>query len=919
MHSMGSNARIFFLFYSPKMLFWLFLLLEIIAIAKVHSQPSTQGFISIDCGSSTNYTDATTGIPYVTDDLFTDDGVNFHVAAGYGSSPLGEQMTTLRSFPNAIRSCYALKPVIKSGKYLLRGTFMYGNYDGQNRVNTENPLQFDLYFDANFWQTVYITDPSYTVWYEVLAVATAESVSVCLVNTGTGTPFISMLEFRPLPDVMYPAVNTTQYLITCLRLNIGPSSDSAYVRYPQDPYDRLWKPWTAPDDALTEITTDVSIVSSTDDYFQPPSIVMQSAGILSYNSTVMEFSWYSYYFGLGVRNEYVNFFFSELMPNVTRSFNIYLNDGLWYSNCTPPYLSPYYTHHTGPNAPSEEYNWVFNSSGLSNLPPIINAEEVYTAIQVNPLVTDSDDAYVINAIKELYLVKRSWIGDPCVPQQYPWDGLNCSYGTNPARITSINLSSSALAGSLSTSFAMFAAIKCLDLSYNNLTGPIPDALGALPSLQILNLTGNNLTGTIPSSLFQKQNLTFSYGGNPNLCPGGTSCGGETKKKHSGVAIIVIICAASMVLLIVVTFIVWSVIKKRGSSRTTYPEQNVVQPMKENNAQENCLPIENRVFTYKELEIMTNNFRKQLGKGGFGPVFHGNLQNNVQVAVKMLSQSSSQGKKEFHAEVENLTRIHHKNLVPLIGYCMEGDDLALVYEYMPQGTLQDHLTGKIHSDVTDSWAQRLKITIGAAQGLEYLHSACDPPLIHRDVKSSNILLSASLEAKVADFGLSKSFDMDNRTHISNVSAVVGTPGYLDPEYYSSHRLSDKSDVYGFGVIILELVTGQLPVVRSMKDIINLVEWVFQRLAGGDIENIVDRNLRMGYDINSIWKAVDLAMRCTELNHHQRPTMAHVVKELNESLELECAYSKGITARRKQTGTTSGALRVEPPQFIPPVAR
>ncbi|XP_042445487.1 probable LRR receptor-like serine/threonine-protein kinase At5g59680 [Zingiber officinale] len=917
MHSMGSNARIFFLFYSSKMLFWLFLLLEIIAIAKVHSQPSTQGFISIDCGSSTNYTDATTGIPYVTDDLFTDDGVNFHVAAGYGSSPLGEQMTTLRSFPNAIRSCYALKPVIKSGKYLLRGTFMYGNYDGQNRANTENPLQFDLYFDANFWQTVYITDPKYTVWYEVLAVATAESVSVCLVNTGSGTPFISMLEFRPLPDVMYPAVNTTQYLITCLRLNIEPSSDSAYVRYPQDPYDRLWESW-APD-AWTEITVDVSIVSSTDDYFQPPSIVMQSAGMLSYNSTVMEFSWYSSYFGLGVSDEYVNFFFSELMPNVTRSFNIYLNDGIWYSNCTPPHLSPYYTHHTGPNTPSEEYNWAFNSSGLSNLPPILNAEEVYTAIQVNPLVTDSDDAYVINAIKELYLVKRSWIGDPCVPQQYPWDGLNCSYGTNPARIISINLSSSALAGSLSTSFAMFAAIKCLDLSYNNLTGPIPDALGALPSLQILNLTGNNLTGTIPSSLLQKQNLTFSYGSNPNLCPGGTSCGGETKKKHSGVAIIVIICAASMVLLIVVIFIVWSMIKKRGSSRTTYPEQNVVQPMKENNAQESPLPIENRMFTYKELAIMTNNFKKQLGKGGFGPVFHGSLQNNVQVAVKMLSQSSSQGRKEFHAEVENLTRIHHKNLVPLIGYCMEGNDLALVYEYMPQGTLQDHLTGKIHSDVTDSWAQRLKIAIGAAQGLEYLHSACDPPLIHRDVKSSNILLSASLEAKVADFGLSKSFDMDNRTHISNVSAVVGTPGYLDPEYYSSHRLSDKSDVYGFGVIILELVTGQLPVVRSMKDAINLVQWVFQRLAGGDIENIVDRNLRMGYDINSIWKAVDLAIRCTELDHHQRPTMAHVMKELNESLELECAYSKGITARRKQTGTTSGALRVEPPQFIPPVAR
>ncbi|XP_042442919.1 probable leucine-rich repeat receptor-like protein kinase At2g28990 [Zingiber officinale] len=540
-------------------------------------------------------------------------------------------------------------------------------------------------------------------------------------------------------------------------------------------------------------------------------------------------------------------------------------------------------------------------------------------MQFNPLVTNTDDADAINAIKELYRVKRSWIGDPCVPQQYPWDGVNCSYGTNPARIISINLSSSALSGSISSSFAMFAAIKYLDLSYNNLTGSIPDALGALSSLQILNLTGNNLTGTIPSSLLQKQNLVFSHGSNPNLCPGGTSCGGE-KKKHSSVAIIAVVCVVSVVLLIVAIFIVWTVIKKRGTSMTTYSEQNVAQPMIENNAQESPLPIENRVFTYKELERVTNYFKKQLGKGGFGPVFHGYLKNDVQIAVKMLSQSSSQGMKEFRAEIQNLTRIHHKNLVSLLGYCMEGDKLALVYEYMPQGTLQDHLTGKFHSEATYSWARRLNIAIGAAQGLEYLHTACNPPLIHRDVKSSNILLSESLVAKVADFGLSKSFNMDNHTHIPNASAVVGTPGYIDPEYSSSNQISEKSDVYSFGVIILELVTGRPPVVRAMNsNAISLVQWVRQRLAKEDIENIIDRNLRMGHDINSIWKAVDLALRCTELDHRQRPTMARVVKELNESLELECAYSEGFTTGGSQTDTISVAFEVEPPSFFAPGAR
>ncbi|XP_042445490.1 probable LRR receptor-like protein kinase At1g51890 [Zingiber officinale] len=228
--------------------------------------------------------------------------------------------------------------------------------------------------------------------------------------------------------------------------------------------------------------------------------------------------------------------------------------------------------------------------------------------------------------------------------------------------------------------------------------------------------------------------------------------------------------------------------------------------------------------------------------------------------------------------------------------------------------------KFHSEATYSWARRLNIAIGAAQGLEYLHTACNPPLIHRDVKSSNILLSESLVAKVADFGLSKSFNMDNRNHIPNASAVVGTPGYIDPEYSSSNQISEKSDVYSFGVIILELVTGRPPVVRAMNsNAISLVQWVRQRLAKEDIENIIDRNLRMGHDINSIWKAVDLALRCTELDHRQRPTMARVVKELNESLELECAYSEGFTTGGSQTDTISVAFEVEPPPFFAPGAR
>ncbi|RRT55757.1 hypothetical protein B296_00033418 [Ensete ventricosum] len=300
--------------------------------------------------------------------------------------------------------------------------------------------------------------------------------------------------------------------------------------------------------------------------------------------------------------------------------------------------------------------------------------------------------------------------------------------------------------------------------------------------------------------------------------------------------------------------------------------------------DNPFQLENRQFTYEELEKITNDFKNDIGKGGFGTVYHGCLEDGTQVAVKLRSHSSSQGTKEFLAEAQNLIRIHHKNLVSLVGYCMDGDHLALVYEFMSMGTLQDHLRGKSSSVTTLNWGQRLQIAVEAAQGLEYLHKGCRPPLIHRDVKTTNILLSDSLEAKIADFGLSKVFQNDVDSHVS--TTVVGTPGYLDPEYYFTYQLSEKSDVYSFGVVLLELITGQPPILRLPQNT-SLVQWVHERLATGNIEDIVDANLQSLYDVNSIWKTADIAFKCTTRISHQRPTMTDVLMDLKESLTLERA--------------------------------
>ncbi|XP_048621607.1 leucine-rich repeat receptor-like serine/threonine-protein kinase At2g14510 [Brassica napus] len=296
-------------------------------------------------------------------------------------------------------------------------------------------------------------------------------------------------------------------------------------------------------------------------------------------------------------------------------------------------------------------------------------------------------------------------------------------------------------------------------------------------------------------------------------------------------------------------------------------------------------MKNRRFTYSEVKEMTNNFQVVLGKGGFGVVCHGYL-NNEHVAVKILSQSSTQGYNEFKTEVELLLRVHHVNLVSLIGYCDEGNDLALIYEYMGNGNLKERLSGKRRGSILN-WSNRLKIAIESALGIEYLHIGCKPPMVHRDVKSTNILLGETFEAKLADFGLSRSFLVGSNTHVS--TNVAGTIGYLDPEYYQKNWLTEESDVYSFGIVLLEIITGQ-PVIEQSREKPYIVEWAKSMLANGDIDSIMDPNLHRGYDKSSSWKALELAMSCINPSSTERPNMTRVAHELNECLEIYENLSK-----------------------------
>ncbi|VAH22188.1 unnamed protein product [Triticum turgidum subsp. durum] len=310
-------------------------------------------------------------------------------------------------------------------------------------------------------------------------------------------------------------------------------------------------------------------------------------------------------------------------------------------------------------------------------------------------------------------------------------------------------------------------------------GSIPDTLSQLSSLTLLDLTGNQLSGSIPSGLLkrtQDDSLTLRYGNNPNLCSNGNSCQ-PPKKKPRSMVVVHIVVPIFVVLIIVLLSILLLCMRKRRQGTTT----NSVRPQNESidNYGHTSLRLESRRFTYSELEVITNGFQRVVGRGGFGKVYDGFLEDGTQVAVKLRSESSNQGVQEFLAEAQSLAKIHHKNLVSMFGYCKEREYMVLVYEYMSEGALDEHLRGKDNNTRTLSWRQRLLIALESAQGLEYLHKGCNPPLIHRDVKTSNILLNTNLEAKIADFGLLKAFNNDSDTHVST-ARVVGTPVYVDPE-------------------------------------------------------------------------------------------------------------------------------------------
>lgn len=471
-----------------------------------------------------------------------------------------------------------------------------------------------------------------------------------------------------------------------------------------------------------------------------------------------------------------------------------------------------------------------------------------------------------------------------------------------------------LTGSILPGFGDLKNLLALDLSKNDLSGTIPEELSGMSSIENLDLSHNNLTGGIPSSLtklnflssfsvaFNKlvgaiptggQFSTFSsaaFEGNVALCGFNfSSCAAEApsssvnqnrKNKRALVGIAFGVGIGASFILVIIYILV-------SRSHCRMPEDNAMKVADANGLAESAASSlvllfqnkDNKELSINDILNSTNNFNQALiiGCGGFGLVYKATLPDGRKVAIKRLSGDFCQMEREFQAEVEALSRAQHKNLVLLQGYCRIGNDRLLIYSYMENGSLDYWLHEKFETGATLDWNTRLQIAQGAARGLSYLHQSCQPHILHRDIKSSNILLDSNFKAHLADFGLARLI-LPYDTHVT--TDVVGTLGYIPPEYGHSSVATFKGDVYSFGVVLLELLTSRRPVdMCKPKNCRDLISWVLQMKKDKKEIEVFDPCIYDTAHDNQMMQVLEIACMCVNKTPKLRPPTQQLVAWLD----------------------------------------
>ncbi|XVE85107.1 hypothetical protein DITRI_Ditri17bG0065500 [Diplodiscus trichospermus] len=534
----------------------------------------------------------------------------------------------------------------------------------------------------------------------------------------------------------------------------------------------------------------------------------------------------------------------------------------------------------------------------SNLHDPYNVLENWDSNSVDPcswrMVTCTPDGYV----SALGLPSQSLSGTLS-----PWIG-------NLSNLQSVLLQNNAFSGPIPDTIGKLEKLETLDLSNNSFFGKIPTSLGGLKNLNYLRLNNNSLAGSCPDSLSQIGGLTlvdlsynnlsgslpkisartFKVIGNPLICgpkasnncsavfpeplslpPDSLKAQSDSGSKGHRVAVAFgASFGAAFFIILFIGLLVWW--RYRHNQQIFFDVNEQYDP-------EVCLGHLKR-YTFKELRAATDHFNSKniLGRGGFGIVYKGCLNDGTLVAVKRLKDYNiAGGEIQFQTEVETISLAVHRNLLRLSGFCTTENERLLVYPYMPNGSVASRLRDHIHGRPALDWTRRKRIALGTARGLVYLHEQCDPKIIHRDVKAANILLDEDFEGVVGDFGLAKLLDHRD-SHVT--TAVRGTVGHIAPEYLSTGQSSEKTDVFGFGILLLELITGQkaLDFGRAANQKGVMLDWVKKLHQEGKLSLLVDKDLKGNFDRIELEEMVQVALLCTQFNPLHRPRMSEVLRML-----------------------------------------
>ncbi|PHT48071.1 Protein NSP-INTERACTING KINASE 3 [Capsicum baccatum] len=547
-----------------------------------------------------------------------------------------------------------------------------------------------------------------------------------------------------------------------------------------------------------------------------------------------------------------------------------------------------------------------------------NVLENWDVTSVDPcswrMVTCSSDGYV----SSLGLLSQSLTGplSPGIGNLTKLQSLllqnNAIYGPIPdvvgnlEKLQTLDLSNNKFDGKIPASFGDLKNLNYLRLNNNSLTGSVPQSLSNIGGLALVDVSFNNLSGPLPKISAR----VFKVVGNPLICgqSSGNNCSavypeplsfppdslGDQRagSKSHHVAVAFGASFAVFLVIIVIALVLWW--RYRHNQQIFFDVNEQYDP-------EVCLGHLKR-YVFKELWTATDHFSSKniLGSGGFGVVYKGRLNNGTVVAVKRLKDYNAVGGEiQFQTEVELISLAVHRNLLRLWGFCSTESERLLVYPYMPNGSVAARLKDHIHGRPVLDWSRRKGIALGTARGLVYLHEQCDPKIIHRDVKAANILLDEEFEAVVGDFGLAKLLDHRD-SHVT--TAVRGTVGHIAPEYLSTGQSSEKTDVFGFGILLLELITGQKAVDfgRGANQKGVMLDWVKKLHLEKKLNLVVDSDLKNNFDRIELEEMVQVALLCTQFNPIYRPKMSEVLRMLEgDGLAEKWEASQKVETPRYRT--------------------